>query len=59
MDRRCRHAVYGLVWLTLVNIAKHARLRWLEWTNGRSPADLMAEALRTIANAVHTVVSPD
>jgi len=29
LDRCTRHAPYGLIRLTLVNIAKHARLRWL------------------------------
>jgi hypothetical protein len=30
LDRCTRHAVYGLIRLTMVNVAKHARLRWLE-----------------------------
>jgi hypothetical protein len=29
LDRCTRHALYGLIRLTIVNIAKHARLRWL------------------------------
>jgi len=29
LDRCTRHALYGLIRLTVVNIAKHARLRWL------------------------------
>ena len=29
LDRGTHHAVYGLIRLTLVNVAKHARLRWL------------------------------
>jgi hypothetical protein len=30
LDRCTRHAGYGLIRLTMVNVAKHARLRWLE-----------------------------
>ena len=33
LDRCTRHAPYGLVRLTFVNIAKHARLRWLTRVN--------------------------
>jgi hypothetical protein len=50
LDHRCRNALYALVRLTLMNRAKHARLRWLELQKPPSDAPLFDTALRRIAS---------
>lgn len=45
LDRCTRHAVYGLIRLTVVNVAKHARLRWLERRKTASPQALLQDTL--------------
>jgi hypothetical protein len=55
LDRCSRHAPYGLVRLTFVNIAKHARLRWLTRvdtvTTGRA---LMQEVIARLQAGTET-----
>lgn len=43
LDRCTHHAPYGLVRLTLVNIAKHARLRWLDRTKTETAHTLVLQ----------------
>jgi hypothetical protein len=45
LDRCTRHAVYGLIRLTLVNCAKHAKLRWLEQRKHASAKELLQATL--------------
>jgi len=45
LDRCTRHAVYGLIRLTLVNVAKHARLRWLARAKIASARQIMQKVL--------------
>jgi len=45
LDRCTRHAAYGLIRLTLVNVAKHARLRWLDRTTGASARQMLQKGL--------------
>jgi len=49
LDRCTRHAAYGLIRLTLVNVAKHARLRWLERTKNTSPQARLQEELARLS----------
>jgi hypothetical protein len=49
LDRCTRHAAYGLIRLTLVNVAKHARLRWLERSKDTSAQHLLQEALARLS----------
>lgn len=45
LDRCTRQPLYGLIRLTLVNVAKHARLRWLERTATRTARQLFQEVM--------------
>jgi hypothetical protein len=60
LDRCTRHAPYGLVRLTFVNIAKHARLRWLTRvaTVAASRA-LMQEVIARLRAETHTSPPPE
>jgi hypothetical protein len=55
LDRCCRNAAYGLIRLTVVNICKHAVLRWLELQKTQSDAALLDKALRVIASVPNKV----
>lgn len=48
LDRCTHHAAYGLIRLTLVNVAKQARLRWLERTKHASPPHIMQEVMHRL-----------
>ncbi len=48
LDRCTRHAVYGLIRLTLVNVAKHARLRWLERRKIASARQILQEVIQRL-----------
>ena len=48
VDHRCRNAAYALVRLTLVNCAKHAKLRWLELKRRHTEAELFQQAWERI-----------
>jgi hypothetical protein len=60
LDRCTRHAPYGLVRLTFVNIAKHARLRWLTRVDtvaaGRA---LMQEVIARLRAGIQTAPTPE
>ena len=59
LDRCTRHAPYGLIRLMFVNIAKHARLRWL--TRVASVADgraLMQEVIARLRAGTQTGPTP-
>ena len=45
LDHCTHHALYGLIRLTLVNIAKHARLRWLEQAKTASARQILQEVM--------------
>ncbi len=45
LDRAHRHATFGLVRLCVVNICKHAKIRWIEATKRRSETRLVQETL--------------
>jgi hypothetical protein len=59
LDRCTRHAPYALVRLTLVNCAKHARLRWLERTNTESEHTLFCQTRDRILHRPDTVQPPE
>jgi hypothetical protein len=48
LDRCTRHAVYGLIRLTLVNVAKHARLRWLDRTKAPTARQMLQEVMQRL-----------
>jgi hypothetical protein len=48
LDRACRNADYGLIRLTLVNIAEHALIRYLEAVKKLSEEKLFTQILGTI-----------
>jgi hypothetical protein len=60
LDRCSRHAPYGLVRLTFVNIAKHARLRWLTRVDtvatGRA---LMQEVIARLRAGTQMISTPE
>jgi hypothetical protein len=58
LDRCTHHAVYGLIRLTLVNIAKHARVRWLERTHASTAQQLLQEVILRLSAAPTTTTSP-
>ncbi len=45
LDRCTHHAAYGLIRLTLVNVAKHARLRWLERVKRAAARQILLDVL--------------
>ena len=49
LDRCTHHAAYGLIRLTLVNVAKHARLRWLDRTNTVATRHIMQEVMHQLS----------
>jgi hypothetical protein len=49
LDRCTHHAAYGLIRLTLVNVAKHARLRWLERTKIASARQMLQEVIARLS----------
>lgn len=58
LDRCTRHAVYGLIRLTLVNVAKHARLRWLDRTKTETTHTLFLQERERILATPETVIWP-
>jgi len=48
VDRSCRNAAFALIRLTFVNIAKHARVRWLERGRTQSAQAILTETLATL-----------
>jgi len=48
VDRACRNAPFALIRLTFVNIAKHARVRWLERCRTQRAQAILAETLAAI-----------
>ncbi len=58
LDRCTRHAVYGLIRLTLVNVAKHARLRWLEHTKTASAQQRLQEVIRRLSTGPGRTTPP-
>lgn len=48
LDRACRNTDYGLIRLTLVNIAEHALIRYLEAVKKLSEEKLLTQTLGTI-----------
>ncbi|MCP4376394.1 MAG: hypothetical protein GY794_09500 [bacterium] len=45
LDRAHRNATFGLIRLCLVNICKHAKIRWLEATTRRTETQIVQETL--------------
>lgn len=48
VDRSCRNAAFALIRLTFVNIAKHARVRWLERCRAQSAPAILTETLAAL-----------
>jgi len=48
LDRCTHHALYGLIRLTLVNIAKHVRLRWRERVKAASARQMLQEVIHRL-----------
>ncbi len=60
LDRCTRHAPYGLVRLTFVNIAKHARLRWLTRVDTVAASRaLMQEVIARLRAGTDTIRPPE
>jgi hypothetical protein len=60
LDRCTRHAPYGLVRLTFVNIAKHARLRWLPRVDTVAASRaLMQEVIARLRAGNPTMTTPE
>jgi hypothetical protein len=54
LDRSCRNADYGLIRLTLVNIAEHAVIRYLETVKKSSPELILAQMTASFSSAPQT-----
>lgn len=50
LDRATRHAPYALIRRTFVNVAQHARLRWLQRLTTITPQQAVQAALTRLAN---------
>ncbi len=48
LDHRCRNAVYGLIRLTLINVCKHAIVRWREQCATHSIDTLLQDTMAVI-----------
>ena len=59
LDGCTRHAAYGLVRLTLVNVAKHAHIRWLERTKTDAERVLFQQTLDAILATPDTASLPN
>lgn len=60
LDRCTRHAPYGLIRLTFVNIATHARLRWLTRVDTVAAGRvLMQEVIARLRAGTQPVSTPE